>query len=123
MVLVVVHRATGNELLVEHNWIGEVPREGDHVELHSGPETRWVVDEVDWVFADAPADAHDDVPLKRLRVMVVDEEEYERKVHKIGATAEIRDAICSGCGHPKSLHAEAHCTGRSGTCECGGFKP
>ncbi|MBA3725695.1 MAG: hypothetical protein H0W86_04385 [Armatimonadetes bacterium] len=112
MIVIVVNRATGEELLRERGWEGEFPRVGDIMELHCGETRRWRVDEVDWVFADAPAESHDDVPLKCLTVKASPFDV---------ATGRSADPICE-CGHRESIHSPNGCTGRSHTCECSSFK-
>jgi hypothetical protein len=112
MVLVVVNKANGDELLRETGWQGEIPRVGDVMELHCGHTERWRVDEVDWVFEEAPEGKHDDVPLRNLVVKATPWD---------AATGKEADPICQ-CGHRESLHSPNGCTGRSHTCECSGFK-
>jgi hypothetical protein len=112
MILIVINRETGDEVLRETDWNGEIPRVRDIMELHSGATMRWQVHEVDWVFEEAPAGSHDDVPLKCLMVKV---EPFDQE------TGRAADPFCE-CGHRQSLHSPNGCTGRSHTCECGGFK-
>lgn len=110
MILVVVNGSTGEELLNETLWEGEIPRVGDVMELHCGTESKWKVIEVDWVFADSPANKHEDVPLKSLCV----------KVSSLGSAPLEADPFCT-CGHRESLHSPNGCTGRSHTCDCPRF--
>jgi hypothetical protein len=116
MRLVVVKSDTGEEILREAKWPGELPRVGDIVELHSGPTQRWRVDEVDWVFEDAPSDAHDDVPLRCAKICVSVAAGSNGKPSEEIAN----DALCA-CGHRFELHTPTGCKGRAGYCECHGF--
>jgi len=113
LIVIVVHKDTGTELLKETTWEGEAPRKGDVMELHCGEVTRWRVEEVDWVFRDSGKDEHDDVPLKNLRVVVMP---YDDK------TGRELDPMCA-CGHRESIHSPNGCTGRSHTCDCSAFTP
>jgi hypothetical protein len=113
LIVIVVHKDSGTELLKETAWEGEAPRHGDVMELHCGDTSRWRVDEVDWVFADTAKDQHDDVPLKHLRVVVT---AYDDK------TGKELDPMCA-CGHRQSIHSPNGCTGRSHTCDCSAFSP
>ena len=54
MIVIVVHKDSGTELLKETQWQEEPPRQGDVIELHCGDTSRWKVEEVDWVFEDSP---------------------------------------------------------------------
>lgn len=113
MIVIVVHKDSGTELLKETVWKEEPPRMGDVIELHCGETSRWKVEEVDWVFEDSAKEAHDDVPLKHMRVVVMP---YD------SATGKELDTMCF-CGHKQSLHSPNGCTGRSHTCDCSRFTP
>jgi hypothetical protein len=113
LIVIVVHKDSGTELLNETSWQEEPPRTGDVLELHCGDTSRWKVEEVDWVFEDRAKDDHDNVPLKHLRVVV---QPYD------SATGKELDPICV-CGHKQSIHSPNGCTGRSHTCECPKFTP
>ncbi len=119
MVVIFVDSRSGDTIMREYDWDLPVPREGDVLELHMGSEKRWVVEEVDWVFADVPEDQTDDVPMKTLKVMVCHEEQY---VHRDEEGAHrVTDPVCE-CGHAKSMHAPSRCLGSASTCQCTGFK-
>jgi len=113
LIVIVVHKDTGTELLKETKWEGEAPRQGDVMELHCGETSRWKVEEVDWVFSESAKDEHDDVPLQHLRVVVLP---YDSK------TGRELDPMCM-CGHRQSIHSPNGCTGRSHTCDCNAFTP
>lgn len=111
MLVTIIHKESGTELLREQSWQEEPPRQGDVIELHSGETSRWMVEEVDWVFEDADKDATVDVPLKQLRVVVMP---YD------ATTGRELDPMCE-CGHRQSIHSPNGCTGRSHTCDCKSF--
>jgi hypothetical protein len=105
----------GSIVLNETNWTGEHPQKGEVIELHSGHETRWMIQEVDWVFEDAPEGSHDDIAMRLLKVLVLP---YEL-ARALGDKMEY-DPMCT-CGHKKSMHAAARCLGMASTCPCAGF--
>ena len=113
MELRIINSRTKEELLKETSWNGEVPRTGDVMELHLGETQRWRVEEVDWVFAEAPPDQHEDVPVKHLAVLVRPADEPVRRSATAGP---IEDRVCE-CGHKESIHSPNGCTGRAHTCE------
>lgn len=103
-----------DRVLIETHWDLPLPREGDVVELHCGEASRWVVEELDWVFETVSQDQHEEVPVKKLKVMVIPEDLAHR-----GEGRPV-DPVCI-CGHPKSVHAPARCLGNASTCDCRGF--
>jgi hypothetical protein len=111
VIVIVVHKDSGTELLKETAWEGEAPHRGDVMELHCGDTSRWIVEEIDWVFDDAPKEDHDNVPLNHIRVVVMPFDASTGKEH---------DPMCV-CGHKQSIHSPNGCTGRSHTCECPKF--
>ncbi|MBI5707254.1 MAG: hypothetical protein HZC36_09735 [Armatimonadetes bacterium] len=119
MILTFVDSHSGEAILREYEWELPVPREGDVLELHSGSETRYVVQEVDWVFADAPAGEKTDVPMKELKIMVVSAAEFVHRGEDGGHR--MVDPLCK-CGHAKSVHTSMRCNGAAGTCQCHGFE-
>lgn len=119
MVIIFVDSRTGDSILREYDWKLPIPGEGDVLELHSGHEKKWVVEEIDWVFADAAEDAKDDIAVKSLKVMVCQAEEY---IHRGEGDHRMSDPICE-CGHTKSVHAPSRCLGSASTCQCTGFVP
>lgn len=116
MKVVFVDSRDGNIVLSESAWEGEHPLKGEVIELHSGHEEKWMVQEVDWVFEDAPEGAHDDVKMRLLRVLVLP---YEL-ARSLGDKMEY-DPMCV-CGHKKSMHAPSRCLGMASTCPCEGFR-
>jgi|CXWL01.1.fsa_nt_gi hypothetical protein len=114
MRIVFVDIGLGQIILDEHNWEGEHPIVGEVLELHNGPTTKWTVQEVDWVFEDAAPGAND-VPMKLLKVMVMD---YDA-ARSLGGKP--LDPMCT-CGHKRSMHAPGRCLGDASTCHCEGFK-
>lgn len=119
MVIAFVDSRTGDPILREYDWNHPIPRTGDVLELHIGPEKKWVVEEVNWVFADAAAGTKEDVKVKSLNVMVCQAEEY---VSHGEGERHMSDPICV-CGHAKSVHAPSRCLGSASTCQCHGFTP
>jgi hypothetical protein len=109
-----VDSRNGNVVLRESHWEGEHPTKGEVIELHSGPEAKWMVQEIDWVFEDAAPDA-EDVPMKYVKALVLP---YEL-ARNMGANMNY-DPMCT-CGHKKSMHAPARCLGMASTCPCQGF--
>ncbi|MBL1149200.1 MAG: hypothetical protein D8M53_03210 [Armatimonadetes bacterium] len=120
-------KETGEELLHESRWEGELPRVGDVVELHDGATHRWVVEEVDWVFEDAPPDQKDDIPLRCAVILVGPEAAHEKatEAHEVAADPHHdwrgRSNRRCVCGHPEDLHTPIRCTGKAGFCDCTGF--
>lgn len=115
MKVVFVDSRDGHVVLDESTWEGEHPLKGEVIELHSGQTTKWMVQEVDWVFADAPDGANTDVPMKLMRVLVIP---YEL-ARALGDKMDY-DPMCT-CGHKKSMHAPTRCLGEASTCPCHGF--
>ncbi len=99
----------------ESNWDMPIPRENDVVELHCGETQRWQVQEVEWVFEDAPASKHEEVAVRVLKVLVVPE-----SMTLGGEEHHHVDPLCL-CGHKKSMHAASRCLGDAGTCQCHAF--
>ncbi len=116
MRLLIVNNHSGEEILKESNWPGELPRVGDIMELHSGPAQRYKVEEVDWVFEDSPEEVHEDIPLKYAKILVsILNGTSPTSSGPIGATE-----LCK-CGHRAEIHTAVGCKGRGGYCECKGF--
>lgn len=113
MKVVFVDSTEGRIVLTENHWEGEHPMVGEVIELHSGPESKYMVQEVDWVFEEAKPDAQD-VPMKLLKVLVVP---YDL-AKAIGNKP--HDPMCD-CGHKRSMHAPGRCLGDASTCKCSGF--
>jgi hypothetical protein len=120
MKLIIKSTTSGEEILVESNWNGHLPRAGDVLELHPGNTLRFKVDEVDWIFDECPPDQKKEVPLQCAVVMVTEENEAEAKTDH-GDWRGRSDRICE-CGHPEDLHSAIRCTGMAGNCPCQGFK-
>ena len=120
MKLIVVNKQSGKEIFTESSWEGPVPRAGEVMEIHSGAEQRFVVEEVDWIFEDAPKDTHDEVPLKCAKVLVsIEIAEGDGKSTMGQATG---SEWCT-CGHKSALHADHGCKGGGGYCPCTHFTP
>lgn len=111
-----VDSRSGEVILTESHWDLPPPRVQDVLELHNGPATRWVVQEVDWVFEGADRDKMSEIPVDHLAVVVIPEDEYDP-----AAETRARDPMCE-CGHKKSMHAAARCLGDGSTCSCQGFR-
>jgi hypothetical protein len=116
MRLLIVNSDSGEEILKESDWPGELPRVGDIMELHSGAPTRYKVDEVDWVFEEAAVEVTEDVPLKYAKILVSIVNGTSTHVHEEVAGHE----LCQ-CGHRAEIHTPNGCKGRGGYCECNGF--
>jgi hypothetical protein len=114
-----VDSRSGEIVLRESDWKFAPPHEGDVLELHSGRDQRWFVEELVWVFASAAEGKVDDIAMKSIKVMVCREEQTigrsESGEHRIS------DPVCE-CGHKKSMHAPSRCLGDGSTCQCHGFK-
>lgn len=119
MVITFVDTHSGDVVLREYDWDMPIPQEGSVLELHSGPEQRFVVEEVDWVFVDAPAGEKDDIKVKELKVMVCPASEYGGKDED--GHHRMSDPLCK-CGHARSVHAPSRCLGAASTCQCHGFE-
>lgn len=115
MKVVFIDSRDGHLVLSESLWEGEHPQKGEVIELHSGHEEKWMVQEVDWVFVDAAEGATDDVPMKHLKVLVLP---YEL-ARQLGDKMDY-DPMCT-CGHKRSMHAPSRCLGDASTCKCPGF--
>lgn len=115
MRLLIVKKESGEEILRESDWPGELPRVGDIMELHSGATQRYKVEEVDWVFEEAPSQQHEDIPLKLAKILV--------SLHTSSSSlpgAPAGHELCQ-CGHRAEIHTEHGCKGRGGYCDCKGF--
>jgi hypothetical protein len=110
---------SGETILSESSWEFPPPNSGDVLELHTGQTERWVVEDLEWVFADAPSGTKNDVPVRVLRVIVIREGEVVRDEH---GDVKHHDPVCI-CGHTKGMHAPSRCLGDASTCQCTGFVP
>lgn len=114
MKVVFVDSTQGQIVLSESAWEGEHPMVGEVIELHNGPTTKWMVQEVDWVFEEAAPGA-EDVPMRLLKVLVLPYDLARATGNKP------YDPLCS-CGHKRSMHAASRCLGDASTCTCQGFQ-
>lgn len=113
MKIIFVDSSTGQTVLTETKWEGEHPVAGEVIELHCGETTKYMIQEVDWVFADSSSS--EDVPMKLLKVLVLPYDLARATGNKP------YDPVCT-CGHKRSMHAPGRCLGDASTCQCGGFK-
>jgi len=108
-----VEKATSREVMHEHGWSDELPRKGDVIQL--APGEKWVVAEVDWLFAEDDG-THEDVPLRQAVVLL---EPY----HAGSAGPSTTGKVLCECGHAEDMHTPIRCAGKGNTCECTGFRP
>ena len=123
MVLKVVNEKTDEVVVTEYEWQGELPRVGDVMEFHCGHEERWVVTEVDWVFAEVSESTHEEVPLHHTLIKVGPEaQSVPKSTHAAVSLTQEESKYCE-CGHHKDVHTPTMCRGEASTCQCRTFRP